>query len=258
MKQTICLGIAALMLGLSMTGCNQSANRVHSASDLPGKTIACQNGTTGYIFAMDIEGANVVGYDTGLDAIDALSQGLVDAVIIDGEPAKLFVSQDPSLVILADPFAEEEYAISYPKGSDELGEKLNDALTELKADGTLGSITTHWIGDNADQKSYQSIAGGEYPNGKLVMATNAEFPPYEYFIDGEIVGIDPDMMRAVCDKLGMELVIQNMVFDDVLQAVQDGRADVGVAAITASDERREVVDFTQSYATTTQVIIVRA
>ena len=258
MKRAICLVTAALMLGLSVTGCNKPVNKVHSAADLPGKTIACQNGTTGYIFAMDIENAKVEGYNTGMEAIEALLQGRADAVIIDSEPAKLFVSQNPSLVILADPFAEEEYAISYQKGNEELGTKLNDVLTELKADGTLGSITTHWIGNNADQVSYQSISGGEYPNGRLIMATNAEFPPYEYFIDGEIVGIDPDMMRAVCDKLGMELVIQNMVFDDVLQAVQDGRADVGVAGITASDERREIVDFTQSYATTTQVIIVCA
>ena len=58
------------------------------------------------------------------------------------------------LKILDDPFAEEEYAIAYKKGNDELGQKLDDALTKLKEDGTLDEIVSHWIGDNADQKSY--------------------------------------------------------------------------------------------------------
>ncbi|MCR5718122.1 MAG: transporter substrate-binding domain-containing protein [Oscillospiraceae bacterium] len=258
MKYTVPLTAAALLIGLSLTGCNKvPANKVHSAADLVGKTIACQYGTTGYIFAGDVENASVVGYNTGSEAIEALKSGQADAVIIDNEPAKLYVSQDPSLTILADPFAEEEYAIAYRIGNDELGEKLDEALSILKKDGTLGNITSHWIGENADYVSYQP-SDEEHPNGQLFMATNAEFPPYEFFNNGEIVGIDADMMRAVCDKLGMELVIQNMEFQDILTAVEDGRADVGVAGITDSDERREIVDFTQSYAVTTQVIIVRS
>ena len=142
------------------------------------------------------------------------------------------------------------------KGNDELGQKLDDALTKLKEDGTLDEIVSHWIGDDADQQSYTRDDSVER-TGTLVMATNAEFPPYES-VDGDtIVGVDVDMMQAVCDEIGMELKVENMEFDSIIAAVQSGKADVGVAGMTVTPDREENVSFTQGYATTTQVIIVR-
>ena len=257
LKKTFSLLSAAVLLGTCLSACGVPANTVHTADDLEGKTIACQLGTTGYIFAGDIVGATVEGYNKGADAIQALAQGKADAVIIDSEPAKAFVEKNSKLTILSDPFATEEYAVAYKKGNDELGNKINDALTELKNDGTLDQIVSHWIGDSADQVSYASTAT-EYPNGQLIMATNATFPPYESTSGGKVVGIDPDMMQAVCDKLGMELVIEDMEFDSIIAAVDSGKADVGVAGMTVTPEREKNVSFTQGYATTTQVIVVRA
>lgn len=92
---------------------------------------------------------------------------------------------------------------------------------------------------------------------ELHMATNAEFPPYEYMEKNKIVGIDPDIAQAICDKLGYKLVIDNMQFDAIIAAVTSGKADFGMAGMTVTDERKEAVDFTDTYATTTQVIIVR-
>ena len=89
------------------------------------------------------------------------------------------------------------------------------------------------------------------------MATNAEFPPYESMEGGEIVGIDVDMMRAVCDRIGMELEIENMAFDSIIAAVNSGKADVGVAGMSVTPERQKNVSFTQGYAVSTQVIVVR-
>ena len=249
---------AVLLLGSALTGCSMPANTVHSAKDLVGKRIACQAGTTGYLYASDIEGAKIESYIKGADAVKALSQGKADAVIIDSEPAKVFVAKDPSLRILDAPFAREEYAVAYKKGNDELGKKLDRALTELKTDGTLDAIIGHWIGDDADQVSYVSPEGTTHDNGRLVMATHAAFPPYENVVGGEIVGIDVDMMHAVCDKIGMELVIEDMEFDSVIAAVNSGKADVGAAGMTVTEERLKSVEFTQTYATAMQVIIVRA
>ena len=230
MKKTtkaIALLAASTMLAVSLTACGTPANTVFSADDLKGKKIGAQLGTTGYVYAGDVEDATVEPYNKGADAVQALKQGKLDAVIIDSEPAKAFVAKNDTLKILDDPFAEEEYAIAYKKGNDELGQKLDDALTKLKEDGTL------------------------------VMATNAEFPPYES-VDGEtIVGVDVDMMQAVCDEIGMELKVENMEFDSIIAAVQSGKADVGVAGMTVTPDREENVSFTQGYATTTQVIIVR-
>ncbi len=92
--------------------------------------------------------------------------------------------------------------------------------------------------------------------GKLVMATNAAFPPYEYMEDGEIVGIDAEIAGAIAEKLGLELVIEDMEFDSIITSVQSGRADMGLAGITVTPERAEAVNFTDSYATGVQAIIV--
>ena len=92
--------------------------------------------------------------------------------------------------------------------------------------------------------------------GKLVMATNAAFPPYEYVEGGKIVGIDAEIAEAIAKKLGLELQIDDMEFDSITEAVKGGKADIGLAGMTVTDERKEEVDFTVSYATGVQVIIV--
>ena len=92
--------------------------------------------------------------------------------------------------------------------------------------------------------------------GKLIMATNAAFPPYEYIEGNEIVGIDAEIAKAVAEKLGLELVITDMEFDSIIESVKGGKADIGLAGLTVTEERQEEVDFTDSYATGVQVIIV--
>ena len=93
--------------------------------------------------------------------------------------------------------------------------------------------------------------------GKLVMATNAYFEPYEYYQGDKVVGIDADMAQAVCDVLGYELKIEDMEFDSIINAIQSGKADIGVAGITVTEDRQQSVDFTDSYASSKQVIIVK-
>lgn len=90
----------------------------------------------------------------------------------------------------------------------------------------------------------------------IVMATNAEFPPYEYYDGDKIVGIDAEFAEAIADKLGMELEITDIAFDSIIPAVQSGKADFGAAGMTVTDERKTQVDFTDTYYTGRQVIIV--
>lgn len=92
--------------------------------------------------------------------------------------------------------------------------------------------------------------------GYLTMATNAEFPPYEYHEGGSIVGIDAEVAAAIAQKLGLELKIEDMEFDSVIAAVQSGKADIGMAGLTVTEDRQAIVDFSTSYATGVQVIIV--
>ena len=92
--------------------------------------------------------------------------------------------------------------------------------------------------------------------GKLVMATNATFPPYEYVENNQIVGIDAEIAGAIAEKLGLELQIDDMEFDSIIESVKGGKADIGLAGMTVTPERQEVIDFTASYATGVQVVIV--
>ena len=118
---------------------------IASPDDLAGKKIGTQRGTTGYIYCSDDFGdENVVAYDDGLTAVQALNNGQVDAVVIDNAPAKEYVAANPGLKVLDTSYAEEDYAIGMAKGSS-LEAAVNAALEELKADGTLQSIVDKYI-----------------------------------------------------------------------------------------------------------------
>ena len=92
--------------------------------------------------------------------------------------------------------------------------------------------------------------------GVLTMATNAYFPPYEFYEGDQIVGIDAEIAQAIADKLGLTLEIQDMEFDSIITAIQTGKADMGLAGMTVTEERLENVNFTTTYATGIQSIIV--
>ena len=123
-------------------------SEIASPDDLAGKKIGTQRGTTGYIYCSDDFGdENVVAYDDGLTAVQALKNGQVDAVVIDNAPAQEFVAANPGLKVLDTSYAEEDYAIGMAKGSA-LEDAVNKALEELKADGTLQSIVDKYINAN--------------------------------------------------------------------------------------------------------------
>ncbi|MBP3390567.1 MAG: transporter substrate-binding domain-containing protein [Clostridia bacterium] len=92
--------------------------------------------------------------------------------------------------------------------------------------------------------------------GKLIMATNAYFQPYEYYDGDKIVGIDAEIAAAIAEKLGLELVIEDMAFDSIITAVSEGSVDFGLAGMTITEDRLKDVDFSISYATGVQSIIV--
>ena len=118
---------------------------ITSPDDLAGKKIGTQRGTTGYIYCSDDFGdENVVAYDDGLTAVQALNNGQVDAVVIDNAPAKEFIAANPGLKILDTSYAEEDYAIGMAKNSP-LEDAVNSVLEELKADGTLQAIVDKYI-----------------------------------------------------------------------------------------------------------------
>lgn len=147
------------------------------------------------------------------------------------------------------------------------------ALSLTLALAACGATGTESSKSNAESETSKSSAQSEASksgadaesagytlaeDGVLTMATNAYFSPYEYYDAGnEIVGIDVDIAKAVAEKLGLELKIEDMEFNSIIDAVQSGRADIGLAGMTVEPDRLENVDFSDSYATGIQVVIVK-
>ena len=134
------------------------------------------------------------------------------------------------------------------------------ALTACGGSASTASSAASSVAASSEAAS-TSAAAAELTTveaGKLTMATNAAFPPYEMTTDaGAFEGIDIDTAQAIADKLGLELQIDDMDFDAALLSVQQGKADIAMAGVTVTDERKNVMDFSDSYATGVQVVIVK-
>ena len=139
-------------------------------------------------------------------------------------------------------------------GSSNSTAETTAAAAETTAADTAAGSTDTAADTAADTSAAEETEGA---GGKIVMVTNAEFPPYEYHENNTIVGIDADIARAIADQMGMELEIQDMAFDSLIPAIQSGKADFASAGMTVNEERLRNVDFTETYAEAAQVIIVK-
>ena len=262
-KKILQIGIPLLVIILViiviLTRGGQKRHTVNSPRDLPGSTIGVQLGTTGdlkaSVFENDKAGTRIERYTKTADAIQALGEGKIDCVIDDEEPAKAFVAENSNLKILPGEFSTEEYAFCVARNDVKLATQINEALRRLQNSGALDTIIDRHLHDHLSV-AWQKKAIGRR-NGTLVVATNATFPPYEYYDNGRICGIDIDVMQAVADDLGMKLNVEDMDFEAVITSVQTGKADVGASALTVTKDRARNVLFTIPYTRCRQVIIVR-
>ncbi len=251
-------GITTLSFALTACGGEKNVEKITSIDQLYNdKIIGVQLGTTSDAYSVDDFGADhVEKYNKSADAVQALKTGKIDAVIVDNEPAKRFVEANSDLQILETPYADEDYSICLAKGS-EMTEVFNQAIAELKQDGTMDAILDKYLHGVEGAVGYVTPEGTTYPNGTLVMATNATFPPYEYYQGDEIVGLDVEFATAICDKLGYQLQVTDMEFDAIIPAVSSGKCAFGAAGMTVNPDRLKNADFTDSYCTGVQSIIVK-
>lgn len=135
------------------------------------------------------------------------------------------------------------FAACAPQASNEPAASETPSATEAPADESA---------EASEEPSEETDAAA----GTLTMATNASFPPYEFYEGQQIVGIDAEIAAAIAQKLGLELVIEDMEFDSIIAAVQTGKVDIGMAGMTVTEDRLVTVDFSTPYATGKQVIIV--
>ncbi|MBR2272744.1 MAG: transporter substrate-binding domain-containing protein [Fibrobacter sp.] len=243
-------------------GCSKTEipeNRVFSIDDLANKKVGVLVGTTGEIYAADYgtdsTRLQAEKFETLAQAVDALLEGKIDAVLTDDAPAKVFARKNPSLRILNETFKEESYAGIVAKENMGLLDSVNIALIQMRAMGVYDSIFDSYIGGQTKYHVSQDSAVGPV----LRVATNAEFPPFEFRCKKRgIVGIDIEIARYVANYLERPVEIIDMDFDDIIDSVRAGKADLGLAAFSVTEERSQIINFTDHYATSKIVVMVRS
>ena len=259
-KFAVCIMFLALTAGM----CFADGEKLKSLSQLKNERLAAQRGTVGQFIAEDLLGDKkselLTTYEKYVDAVAALRQGKIRAIVMDEMPAKRFLNAVEGLAIMDEALSNESYAIGFKKGNSELVSAVNKALSEMKADGTMAAIFAKYIdGDYSAVKPDDIDFNKGAEGGKLYVGTEAGFAPYELKVGNGFIGIDIEMCANIAKKLGKELVIINMNFDALPTAVSTGKVDMICAGMTVTDERKQNMDFSDDYVTgAKQVALVRA
>jgi len=151
---------------------------------------------------------------------------------------------------------QEEYAFGVDKNQPELLEEVNKFIAKIKSDGTFEKILNNYFGAGTPQP----VTSAELDSGKdqLVVATNAAFEPFEYMTGDKYYGIDMEIADLLAKHLGKELVISNMEFAAVCLSVGQSKADIAMAGLSITEERKEYVNFSDKYYDAAQKLIVKA
>ncbi len=152
--------------------------------------------------------------------------------------------------------SSEEYAFGVDKNQPELMEQVNAFVKEIKENGKLDEVCSHYFGDG--EPVGVTSAAEDSSKDQLVVATNAEFEPFEYKKGDSFYGIDMEIAKLLADKLGKELVIKDMKFESVLLSVEQQKCDIGMAGLTVNPDREKQVNFSESYYSASQKLIVKA
>lgn len=257
MKKTALLICAAILLTAPLCAKPKKVS-IKGKADLDGKKIGVQAGTTGEMFVQDeVKNAKLSSFKSGIDAALDLKNGAIDCVVLDELPAMEIVKRNPSLKIIRDPyFAEnkEEYAIAVKKGREDLLAKINDTINAMKSNGEYEALVAAFMPADGNIK----IPANETGSGeKVILGTNAAFPPFEYVNGKDIVGFDITMGEKIAKNAGMKLEVMDMAFDSLIPALQAGTIDFIAAGMSVTEERKKNVDFSVPYFASEQVIIVR-
>lgn len=257
-KVTLILVVMAMVVGMcfALTACGKDTAKIK---------IGAQAGTTGELYLkgdadMSFKGFGNVEpkpYDSIGLAVQDMINGNINYVVGDIEPAKAAVKSIAGAKVINVPLSTETYAIGVNKEDPALLAAINTKLAAMKLDGSLKAII-----DNYNDTAYvpATVPGGTVDAGKnqLVLATNAEFAPFEYKIGNEFAGIDIEIAKVLAKEFNMELVILDMEFDSVVLSVGKNNVDIALAGLTVKESRKQVVSFSDGYFEGSyQVLIVK-
>lgn len=239
-------------------GCSDSVKKITSLADAENSKIGVMTGTTGEALAHKrFSQAKVKSFDDVMDAIAALKSDQIDAVIT-GFPAAMNVcKRNKDLTLLSQAVDYEGTAIAMRKGNEKLLKELNDFINALKNDGTLKDMRKRWF--KTDLSPYE-IPDIKLPDKgePIKIGVSATREPF-CFIDEnkKVTGHDGELARRVAAKLGRPVEFVDMKFSALVTSLQSGKIDLIISGMTATEERKKSVDFTESYFENSQVMLVK-
>jgi polar amino acid transport system substrate-binding protein len=258
MKKTTLLALVMLAVIALMAGCKKSETVIASLDDAKNARIGVMTGSTGEAITIKrFPKAQVKSFDDIMDAVAAMNSGQLDAIVT-AFPAALQVSKkNQELELLSEPLDYEDTAIAVKKGNDELLAALNRIIAELKSDGTLESMKKRWF--KKDLSPYEEMDIPLPTEGQpLKIGVSATREPFSFVDkDGRVTGHDGELARIIGTKLNRPVEFFNMKFMALIPALQSGRVDLIVTGMTATEERKKYVDFTEPYYANAQVMLVR-
>ena len=161
----------------------------------------------------------------------------------------------PAVKVIGYDLTSEQYAFGVDKNQPELLTQVNDIIKEMKSDGTFDAICDKYFSNGTPEAVKSAVL--DESKDQLVVATNAEFEPFEYMKGENYYGVDMEMAAYIAKKLGKELVIQNMNFEAVCLSVGQHKCDIAMAGLTISEDRKEYVNFSDPYYEASQRLIVK-
>ncbi|SJN23863.1 ABC transporter substrate-binding protein/permease [Mycetocola reblochoni] len=254
-KKTFDFSSAYFQSGVQMAVSEDSD--VQSLEDLQGQKVAVKTGTEGASYAQSI--ANEYGFELltlteTTDTYEAVKSGQAEALVDDYPVLGYSIQQGNELRTIGDRQEGAPYGIAVNKGQNaELLSAINTGLGNIAENGTYDEILERYLGDNAPKASDivapSTFATDAPQTGEhFVIGTDSTYAPFEFTgEDGEVVGIDMDLLRGIAANQGFTVEIKRLGFDAAVQALQAGQVDAVIAGMTITDEREKVFDFTEPY-----------
>ncbi len=239
----------------SATSDTKASSENRDGSDLSNAVVGAMTGSTGEKYIRDnYQNATVQCYDDIMDAIAALQSRKLDYVITAYTTALKAANKNDDLLVLPEEYSDEYAAIAFHKKNEELLKQVDAVLARFKQDGTLDSIVQRWV--KKDKSPYQPVEIPKVTTGKpLIVAIAANREPMCFISDNKIVGLDCELIERIAYELGRPIQYYDMKFSALIAALESGKADMVISNMTATAERRKVVNFSDGYFVNPQVLV---
>jgi polar amino acid transport system substrate-binding protein len=250
--------IVPLLAGMLLCTCSQNTTVIRHLDDARHAKIGVMTGTTGEALAKArFPEAELKTFDDVMDGIAAMSAGQLDSIVTSYSTAVHVAKKNPQMAVLTEPLGLEDTSVAVRKDSKELVAAVNRIIAGLKSDGTLASMKKRWF--KPDLGPYEELDIKLPTEGTpLRIGVSATREPFN-FVDkeGRVTGHDGELARLIASKLNRPLEFLNMKFTALIPALQSGKVDMIVTGMTATNERRKFVEFSDPYFDNSQVMLVR-